>query len=169
MLDTVLKPNGSLTIPLGWRGGFQTLKFTGGPYDAFPGRDAAFGVCVRAERVNQSNVDVHLPIRDFGVPASAVRVEDALRDTLMAALKGREVYVGCMGGWGRTGLFLALLAKACGVEDPVGFVRSNYSSRAVETDAQVDYVENFDTAALQSWLRSAGWGKWFADVFFWWC
>ena len=30
----------------------QTLKFTGGPYDAFPGRTQAFGVCVHAALKN---------------------------------------------------------------------------------------------------------------------
>ena len=56
-----------------------------------------------------------------------------------------------MGGWGRTGLFLALLAKVCGVENPVTYVRENYSPRAVETTDQHRLrqgVRRFRPAAL---------------------
>ncbi len=101
----------------------------------FPGRNHAFGVCVRAERAPSGRYNVHLPIHDFSVPSPDQQdeVELALRETLEALLDGKPVYVGCMGGWGRTGLFLALLAKVCGVDQPVTYVRENYSNRAVET------------------------------------
>jgi len=151
-----LAPNGALPLNLGWRGAFYKLNFLGGPYDAFPGRDQAFGVCVRAERVPEE-VDVHLPIRDFDVPRVANDVDRAIRDTFRAALKGHLVYVGCMGGWGRTGLFLALLAKAAGVDDPVSYVREHYSPRAVETDRQKKYVEDFDVTEIRQWLWRYAW------------
>jgi len=168
MLATVLKPNGTLPIQMGWDGAYTKLEFVGGPYDAFPGRKVAFGVCVRAERTTRESSDVWVPIKDFGVPKNAVVVEHALKGALQAALAGRQVYVGCMGGWGRTGLFLALLAKACGTPDPIGYVRKQYSPRAVETKDQEAYVKGFDVTYLQTWLFWAAWGKRTADLFFWW-
>jgi hypothetical protein len=158
--SAVLKPNGTLTLKLGWRGGFRTLVFTGGPFDAIRNTDCDFGVCVRAENVPATGVDVHLPIPDFSVPASQGETWVAVRQAFEAALEGKKVYVGCLGGWGRTGLFLALLAKAAGVEDPVAFVRANYTSRAVETKAQQRFVDNFDTAALTSHVRRYAWRQW---------
>ena len=113
----------------------------------FPGRNHAFGVCVRAERAPSGRYNVHLPIHDFSVPSPDQQdeVELALRETLEALLDGKKVYVGCMGGWGRTGLFLALLAKVCGVEEPVTYVRENYSSRAVETAEQYQPMSGTST------------------------
>ena len=149
--------NGTLTLDLGWKGAFQTLKFVGGPYDKFPGRDVAFGVCVRAERVKKDSFDVQVPIADFGVPTNDTLVRKALGSAFEAALAGRPVYVGCMGGFGRTGLFLALVAKAAGVSDPVQFVRDRYYPSAVETKAQEAYVAAFVVGDLRSALLRASW------------
>ena len=152
-----LKPNGCLPLSLGWRGAFHAFSITGGPYDAFP-RGRAFGVCVRAERKPRpEDMDVHLPIRDFDVPEDDAAVAEALRRTLAAALEGRSVYVGCMGGWGRAGLFMALLAKVCWQDDPIGYVRELYTPRAVETEAQTHYVRTFDVAELRVWLARTAW------------
>lgn len=159
-----IQSNGSLPISLGWLGGFQKFEIVGGPYDAYPGRDYAFGVCVRAERVPSNGYDVHLPIHDFSVPQDDADVVLALKNTLHAALTGRTVYVGCMGGWGRTGLFMALLAKAAGIENPVEYVRSNYTPRAVETKGQLDFVEKFDVSRVRRWLFWHGWKSWFANL-----
>ena len=156
------EPNGYLPLNLGWRGAFYKLSIAGGPYDYFPGKDTAFGVCVRAERPGPCHV--HLPIKDFGVPRDEYAVELAIRDTLRAAIRGQQVYVGCMGGWGRTGLFLALLAKAAGVENPVEYVREHYSSRAVETADQENFVSDFDVMKLQSWLTRYAWSHRFPLV-----
>ncbi|MCL4743856.1 MAG: hypothetical protein KJZ83_00425 [Burkholderiaceae bacterium] len=152
-----LEPNGYLPLDLGWRGGFYTLSIAGGPYDNFPGRDQAFGVCVRAERVPEGGFDAHVPIHDFSIPNDRLALDMAIRDTFRAAIRGRDVYVGCMGGWGRTGLFLALLAKTAGVTDPVDYVREYYHPRAVETKPQARFVESFDARELQKWLHLFAW------------
>lgn len=147
--------NGGIQIKLGWAGANKTITVIGGPYDNRPA--GSFGVCVRAERVRPNNV--HLPIHDFSVPTDDAAVREALRQTIKAALDGRQVYVGCMGGWGRTGLFLSLVAKVAGVEEPVGFVRRNYTPRAVETREQFDYVEGFDVSKLRRWMYCYAWTK----------
>ncbi len=51
----------------------------------------------------------------------------------------------CQGGHGRTGTVLVCLAMAAGVvpqgSDPVAWVRHAYCDYAVETDEQIDYIE----------------------------
>ena len=164
-------PNGSMPISLGWAGAFHEFKIVGGPFDAFASydrnRDNAFGVCVRAERAPK-NLDLHLPIHDFDVPRNDVLTKEVVKRTIAAALEGKDVYVGCMGGWGRTGLVLALIAKASGVADPVAYVRKHYTPRAVETQQQKEFVDRFDVTELQRWLFWAGWQKRTLDTLLWW-
>jgi len=160
--------NGTLPIDLGWEGAFGSFKITGGPYANYPGPHAAFGVCVRAEGVENLHKDVWLPIKDFQVPRDEMLVGIALKQTIVAALAGRDVYVGCMGGWGRTGLFLALLAKACGVANPIWYVRQMYSKHAVETPAQEKYVREFDVTAIRIWLFWYAWTGRIGNTLLWW-
>jgi hypothetical protein len=153
-----IEPNGTLPLSLGWRGAFFSLTITGGPFDGFDRSDYDFGVAVRKEATS-IEPDVRLPIRDFSVPEDPAQVVYALLRTMLAAVDGKKVYVGCMGGWGRTGLFLALLAKAAGIEDPIGYVRQNYTSRAVETAEQEGYVKGFDVAPVRKALTRYAWKK----------
>ena len=160
--------NGRLPLDLakskGWGRGwlrFETILI-GGPYRACP--DDMPGVCllevvpeVRAvSRTPNTAVDqacaVHLPIEDFNVPDDPAAVTLALQQTLRLMIAGETVYVGCAGGWGRTGLFLSLLAKVAGEPDPVGYVRRHYTPRAVETARQQQFIDRFDPAPLQRWL-----------------
>jgi hypothetical protein len=170
MKMTRMGANGALPLDLGWRGGWLGLKVIGGPFDAYkPGVNADYGVCVRAERVPPT-ADVHVAIPDFHVPAASQRaeVDAALKAAFAKLLDGKRVWVGCMGGWGRTGLFLALMAKMAGEESPVTFVRANYTPRAVETQEQMEYVEDFDVRELRHWLYCQAWlTRWLKTVFWW--
>lgn len=110
----------------------------GGPYRNKP--DYMFGVKMAVEI--QKPCDVSIPTKDFQVP-SVFAVDEGLIDTLQAIRAGKDVYVGCMGGIGRTGLFLAIIAKAMGIKDPVAYVRAHYYAHAVETDEQKQYVADY--------------------------
>lgn len=59
--------------------------------------------------------------------------------------QNRDVLVCCMGGHGRTGTTLSILADMFGFvdtnDDPVRFVRNNYCYKAVETQSQAEYIE----------------------------
>lgn len=157
MLD-IPKSNGSIIANLGWRGAWKTVSFTGGPFDAAP--QTAFRVAVRAERITPlRDCDVWLPIKDFQVPANAGDVEEALVRAYRAALAGKTVYVGCMGGYGRTGLFLALLAKVAGIQNPVKWVRDTYNHRAVETKDQMRYVDEFDVSSVRRAVMLSAWAS----------
>jgi hypothetical protein len=156
--------NGSLPLEprvLGLKS--REVTVAGGPYGACP-RDA-FGVCLleAGPRADQLCA-VHLPVEDFSVPADAARVTAALEATLGQLVRGHKVYVGCAGGWGRTGLFLSLLAKVAGEAEPVAYVRRHYSPRAVETEEQRAYVEQFPVAGLRRrlfWQLLVSWpGRW---------
>ena len=53
----------------------------------------------------------------------------------------KDILVCCDGGHGRTGTALAILAFLSGAtEDPIAFVRENYCEEAVETERQVNYI-----------------------------
>ena len=88
----------------------------------------------------------HVDWPDFGVPESTEAVVRALRTALERARSGQDVEVGCLGGHGRTGTALACLAVLTGHPacDAVGWVRSSYCTKAVETPEQEAFI-----AALQ--------------------
>lgn len=86
--------------------------------------------------------DAKVDVVDFCVP-SKEDLDRGLSDTVRLITSGRQVYVGCMGGVGRTGFMLALLAKAWGVPDPVNYVRDNYYPHAVETIPQLELVRDY--------------------------
>ena len=80
---------------------------------------------------------VYLPIPDFGVPARA-DLEQAIQHTLAHAQAGRHIVVHCSAGLGRTGLFLASLAKrALGLSgaEAIQWVRQ-FLPHAIETPEQ---------------------------------
>lgn len=129
------------TLPLLVAG--HAVTVTGGPFDAIP--DGAFGVCLEPEAQKAWLADVILPIPDFGVPDPAalkVAVGTVLRQ--LEAEPARPVHVGCRAGIGRTGLFLACLAHAAGVEgNALDHVRAHYLPHAAETPEQAAAARAF--------------------------
>jgi hypothetical protein len=69
-------------------------------------------------------------------------------DALMADVNETSPHVllcTCMGGHGRTGVALSIIAVLSGAcpdgEDPVAWIRSRYCRKVVESDAQIKYIE----------------------------
>jgi ABC-type xylose transport system permease subunit len=54
-------------------------------------------------------------------------------------------------------LFLALLAKTAGIEQPVVWTREHYDSTAVGTNKQAAYISGFDVAEVRYKVRWAAW------------
>lgn len=54
----------------------------------------------------------------------------------------KTTYVHCMGGHGRTGLILAILAYLSGAtkNNPIEWIREKYCDHAVETNSQISYI-----------------------------
>lgn len=94
----------------------------------------------------------HLDWPDFGVPADRAAVVSSLQSLLDRARQGRTVEIGCLGGHGRTGTALALLAVLAGhpPDDAVAWVRHHYCPDAVETRAQLAYVLEDDQGQDQA-------------------
>lgn len=127
-------------------GSKKFLQVHGGPYRQRP--EGHFGVKMAAEI--KAPCDVSIPTEDYSVP-DVKALSDGLTQTLkfMAQNRKAPVYVGCMGGIGRTGLFMAVMAKAFGVDAPVPYVRQFYYGHAVETQEQREFVEAFQITPAQ--------------------
>ena len=121
----------------------RAVTITGGPFDALP--EGAFGVCLETQAVKAWLADVLLPTPDFGLPEPAA-LKAAVGQVLaqLEAEPDRPVHVGCKAGVGRTGVFLAALARAAGVEgDALDYVRAHYLAHAAETPAQQAMARGF--------------------------
>lgn len=95
--------------------------------------------------------DYRIAIDDFSHPTKE-QVDEVIVDVVRHILKGERVYVGCMGGRGRTGLFLAILAKVFGQDNPVAYVRRHYNRHAVETAAQRRFVNTYQAPSSVIWM-----------------
>lgn len=142
----------------------------GGPYMSFPSELPNFvGVKMAAEIDRPCTVSV--PTQDFSTP-DVTQFKLGLLQALMLMRSGRQVYVGCMGGIGRTGLFLGGLAKVMSeyrrknkrrplekkfkVKGLVQYVRDQYLGHAIETSGQQEYLRLLDVSDIVETL-------WLAD------
>jgi hypothetical protein len=79
---------------------------------------------------------------DLSVPTDRDDALAALAEALRRANAGARVEAACPGGLGRTGTALAALAVSDGMaaDRAIGWVRTAYHPRAVETPEQVQWV-----------------------------
>lgn len=136
------------SMPLQFGG--RVVEVFGGPYVERPAHMTGVKLAVE---INEP-CDVDLPVRDYSVPDVGL-AQKAIRECLGHMMRGQSLYVGCWGGKGRTGLFMAILAKAAGVSDPVAYVRSTFNEHAVETPEQEAYVRDFPVGMLKWAYRAA--------------
>jgi len=122
-------------------------RILGGRFDDFPG--GAIGVCLEVRSCRTARADVLIDVADFAPPTQAQLVDGLARIlVLMRDAPHLSVYIGCAAGLGRTGTFIAALARLAGIGDGVAWTRANYHPRAVETRAQADAVAALDVAAV---------------------
>lgn len=140
-------------------GGIDTYV-VGGPYRYFAEmqrvirrevRGQFAGVCMAIE-LGRLPHSIFVPTRDFSIPEVS-DMRKALMQSIALMASGKQLYVGCMGGIGRTGLFLAALAKIMGVDDPVAYVRSHYMPHAVETQEQQDFIRALPVEDISKWAK----------------
>lgn len=137
----------------------------GGPFKQRPDE---ISVGVKMAKEIKKDCEIDIPTVDFSVPDVA-EFKLGLLEGILHLAKHGELYVGCMGGIGRTGLYMAGLAKIMelsgNLEDGAGreglkiprsiqYVRTTYKAHAVETDEQINYIKNLDVSGIISALRS---------------
>ena len=93
---------------------------------------------------------VYYPIMDYcALPDDVLeQLVAAVLDRLQA---GKRVAIFCIGGHGRTGYVAACVLHQLGKENPVAFLKQNYSPSAVESEEQELAIERF----LQRWRRKS--------------
>lgn len=86
---------------------------------------------------------ISFPIPDFQVPGEGWA--ELIHEVIGRLESGQKVLVHCMGGHGRTGLFLAsIIAKLePDVENPVVVMRERYCQKAIETREQEACIFRF--------------------------
>jgi hypothetical protein len=103
------------------------------------------GLCLEEQyyNVNNDTDDWLFPIPDFKVPRDKSAFRDILTEVYCHAKKEKIVYIGCKGGYGRTGMSIACLLKMHGSKNPIQEVRLLYDKRAIETPEQESFVNRF--------------------------
>jgi hypothetical protein len=143
-----------------FQAGTISANVYGGTFRAFEPDRRLVGICM-AEEISSKHTHIRVPTPDFDVP-SIPDLMAGLKAAINAMARGNDIYVGCMGGTGRTGTFMACLAKVMldysktaikltlggQIDDPVEFVRATYRAHAVETPEQEELARTFDTGEL---------------------
>lgn len=143
-----------LNIPVSF-GPVQATIY-GGPFRRYEqGTRRLVGVKMAAEIDHPHEISI--PTEDFSIPDEADMQEGVLQ-AMEAIFNGNDIYAGCMGGIGRTGLFMGCMAKVMidyasdsgggspVPSDPVLYVRHYFKPHAIETQEQQDFVRGFDTS-----------------------
>lgn len=145
--------NGSMGVKIG---SLLDVSVYGGPYRSKP--TDMLGVKMAVE-IN-APCDIDIPTKDFNVPDVQTFKLGLAKGLGLLVYGDTPLYVGCMGGIGRTGLYLAGLAKVMSeyrrmrrkkTFDPVSYVREHYLSHAVETKEQQQYIKDLDVTDLVQW------------------
>jgi protein-tyrosine phosphatase len=108
------------------------------------------------QNVLSDNPVIYMPIKDFSVPAWSASYWAKIALDIDAILSsGKDVLVCCVGGHGRTGLFVSILAGLFvpeAADTPIEWLRTIYCDSAVETRSQEQYVRRIlkELTALNS-------------------
>ena len=91
----------------------------------------------------ETAVQVFFRITDRQPPSNLTEFKKMIAWTAEQLKAGKLIHAGCIGGHGRTGLFLAALHKhMTGDEDAITHVRTNYCKKAVESTSQVNWLHD---------------------------
>ncbi len=94
---------------------------------------------------------LHIPVSDFGIPDDLVAWEKGLEAAAQAGGDGENIAVHCLAGIGRTGVFLACLAKenlSFDGERAINWVRGAVPG-AMENDYQEQFVKNYHRSGTE--------------------
>lgn len=109
--------------------------------DIYIGLDHSSRQTTGAYPWNSKRIEIHFPITDMLAPKDAEEFDKMVAWTALQLIAGKKVHVGCIGGHGRTGTFLAaLVTHMTGEKDSITYVRKNYCDHAVESESQVKFL-----------------------------
>lgn len=107
--------------------------------DVYIGFDLSMSLSKRSYPWNKGH-EIYFRVQDMGVPSDAAEYKKLVQWTKKKLDAGQKVHAGCIGGHGRTGMFLAALVSLYGEKDAIKYVRENYCKKAVEAQSQVDFL-----------------------------
>lgn len=155
-----------LNDPLTYNFRHLSVDVYGGPYRKYtPHTRRLIGVKM-AKEIDHPH-DFSIPTADFSIPDADVMI-DQMSHALYTALLGNDIYVGCMGGIGRTGLFLLCLSKVeyayahhkksddvtnHEIRDMLDFIRAEYHRGAVETGDQLHFAYDLNVDCILGMLE----------------
>lgn len=123
---------------------FNDRRMYGGSFFKAPRSNDFLTINLMAE--HPLPCDIHVPIVDYSIPKDPLDLVAAFDRILEDP---RDVYVGCFGGIGRTGLFMSCFLKYLGHPQPLAHVRTHYNPHAVETPEQERFLADFHFIAPQ--------------------
>ncbi len=88
----------------------------------------------------KKGAEVLFVVPDMGVPKKPDEYQKLVSWTRKQLEVGLKVHCGCIGGHGRTGMFLAALVSTFGEKDAINYVRQHYCKKAVESASQVSFL-----------------------------
>lgn len=119
-----------------WNG--ENKKLFGGSFLMAPKSDDYLIINLMAEY--DLDCDFYLPIKDYEVPEN---IDDMIKIFEEIKKTNKHVFVGCLGGMGRTGLFMSCFLKYLGYQNSFEIVRSQYNPNAVENEKQKKFIDDF--------------------------
>lgn len=86
-------------------------------------------------------IEFQYRITDMCAPKSPKEFRKMIEWCALRLDAGAKIHVGCIGGHGRTGTFLAALVAFMGVsDDPIAYVREHHCKKAVESKSQIKFL-----------------------------
>jgi hypothetical protein len=127
----------------------KTRYLYGGSFFAAPVRADVFAINLMAE--HELPCDLWVPVADFSVPDSPELFKAAF-DRILT--RTDHTFAGCMGGIGRTGLFVGCFLRYLGHPDPLPLLRATLHPHAVETVDQKAFLDAFPLADAATLART---------------
>lgn len=103
---------------------------------------SATGRDLRSFYRSQGMQVIYVPVPDFGIPVDLAAFQAAVQRAIECARAGQNIVIHCYAGQGRTGMFVAFMARQIlniSPREAIRWVRQ-YIPSAVETPEQVQFV-----------------------------
>lgn len=85
---------------------------------------------------------LYYPVLDYDVLPLRI-LDRAVEEIIDLLLENKKVGIFCWGGHGRTGYLTACILGKLGITDPIEELRTQYCSKAIETDSQLKQISQY--------------------------